>query len=887
MMKRSTALVGLAFLAFAGCGEESKSVPDASGGDEFPIIDRTEPGPGSGTDGPDPSTPLLEGARLGRFRGGAPLITGPEARCREGDFILQNTHLTACISDGVPTDQMHFTAGRIIDLVPTSDPTGDTLDFIGPVLGLLESSTDVLEIVRDGSDGGAAVLRSAGVDIPLKLLIGSLGTSVLTPGVHVVVETEFRLEPDATAIEIVTWAGVESDRVVSISVGDLAFPGDLNLAWSWPHGFGIPGSNESMDAIAFLGRERSYAIVADELVTPLLDTSILSDSIFSWISLSGKLGPAFEAASRRYVTVGDGSTLSLRENLDGRIPDAPRHSVVVEGTFDEGFGGGRWAIMRDDGAPVDVVHVKPSTTSLDLPAGTFQARLVDVPWNGLVTITDFTVPSESTVVFPAPAAVPVTIHCMADGALSPSPACRVDYAGTITGTAFQRASEPLLLPRGFSGTLRMSLGETFAYAEEAIDDLQASRTVEVALPRELDTSGWAAGDLHQHAMRSADSTVPSEARALANLAAGLDFLAPSDHDVVEDYVRVLETMGLGSAIHVFQGVEISPVRGHINAFPIVPGPTHAGGAPALAVREGERSGRQRNTNELLADVRAGGAQVIQVNHARTETSSLFDWVAYDPVSGTATRRFEDMPDAFEAMEVFNTPDALCVLMRDWFSFHRHGRRVVGFGNSDTHSLGSPSGFPRNYVHVGAAAVDDESLVAGILAGRVTVSGGLLVDFGAATLPGDTIGVTQGTTTVAIPVRVRSPAWAKADELVVFVNGIEQSRIDLRADTQLVDLVDYEADVEVTVSGDAFVVIFAYSDTTMSVVTPGKRPFGFTNPVFIDVGDDGFTPPGVQSAEDVPLPADIPFCPAASTLRSVTFDTFEAMQVDPWSTLDHR
>jgi hypothetical protein len=887
MTKRSTVLVGLALFALAGCGDESKSLPDASGGDEFPIIDRTEPGPGAGTDGPDPSTPLLEGARLGRFRGGSPLITGPEARCREGDFILQNVHLTACISDGVPADQMHFTAGRIIDLVPTNDPTGDTLDFIGPVLGLLEASADVLEIVRDGSDGGAAVLRSAGVDVPLKFLIGSLGTSLLTPGVNVVVETEFRLEPDATALEIVTWAGVESDRVVSISVGDLAFPGDLNLAWTWPHGFGIPGSNTSMDAIAFLGRERSYAIVADELVTPLLDTSVLSDSIFSWISLGGRLGPEFEAASRRFVTVGDGSTISLRENLDGRIPDTTRHTVAVEGTFDEGFGGGRWVISRDDSTAVDVVHVTPSTTSLDLPAGTFHAVLIDVPWSGSITATDFTVPSEAPVVFPAPAAIPVTVHCMIDGAPSPAPACRVDYAGTISGTAFQRASEPLLLPRGFSGTLRMSFGEAFACAEEAIDDLQASRSVEVALSRELDTSGWAAGDLHQHAMRSADSTVPSEARALANLAAGLDFLAPSDHDIVEDYVRVLQTMGLGDAIHVFQGVEISPVRGHINAFPLVAGPTHAGGAPALAVREGVRSGRQRNTNELLADVRAGGAQVVQINHARTETSSLFDWVAYDPVSGDATRRFEDMPDAFEAMEVFNTPAALCLLMRDWFSLHRHGRTVVGFGNSDTHNLGSPSGFPRNYVHVGASGVDDVSLVAGILAGRVLVSGGLLVDFGASTLPGDTLGVAQGTTTVAVPVRVRSPAWAKADELIVFVNGVEQSRIDLRADTELVDLLDYEADVEVTVSGDAFVVIFAYSDATMSVVTPGKRPFGFTNPLYIDVGNDGFVAPGVQDEGDVPVPVGIPFCPSASTGRTVPFDTFEAMQIDPWSTLDHR
>jgi hypothetical protein len=891
MMKRSTALLALALFGLWGCGDDDKGhLEDAAvDGDEFPVIERSEPGPGQGTDGPDPATPLTAGARLGRYRGGAPLITGPEARCREGDFILQNAILTACISDGPPADQMHFTAGRIIDLVPTNDPTGDTLDFIGPALGLLEASTDELAILRDGSDGGPAVLRSTGVDLPLKLLVGSLGTSLLTPSIHVRVETEFRLGPEATALEVVTWVNLEGGRAAALLLGDLAFPGDLNRVFTWPHGFDIPGANESMEAAAFVGRERSYGYVSESIDTPPLDPSVLSDSIFGLITLSGQLGSVFEAASRRYITVGDGTTTSLRENLPGLIPDSTRHTVLVEGTFDETFAGGRWAIFHEDGTAIDVVRVDPSTSALELPAGNLHAELIDAPWPG--ASVDFTVPAAETVAFPSPDAVAVTVHCQrqnAEGTFTQAPACRVDYSGSLSGTSFQRASEPLLLPRGFTGTLRMSLGETHAYAEEDIDDLQSAQAIDVDLELELDTSGWAAGDLHQHAMRSADSTVPSEARALANLAAGLDFLAPSDHDIVEDYPRVLEAMGLAGSIHVFQGVEISPVRGHINVFPAKYGPTHAGGAPALAVREGLRSGRQRNTNELLADARGHGAQVVQINHARSETSSLLDWVDYDPVSGEARRRFEDMPEQFEAMEIFNTPRALCTLMRDWFSFHRHGLGIVGFGNSDTHSLGAPSGYPRNYVHVGASEVNDDSLVAGILAGRVLVSGGLIVDFGDTTLPGDVIEVAAGATTASVPVRVRSPAWAKADELIVYVNGVEQERIDLRAETELADLLDYEAEIEVNVSGDAFVVVFAYADDTMSVVTPGRRPFGFTNPVFIDVGGDGWTPPGAQSLDDVPIPVGIPFCPdESSTGRRVPFDTFEAMQVDPWTTLDHR
>lgn len=890
-MKRTLALSAIALLALAACGDDAKDNPpqeDASvvEGDEFLPIERSEAGPGAGTDGVDPSTPFSSGARVGRFRGGEPIITGPEARCRPGDFILQNPHITACITDGAPADQMQFTAGRIVDLVPTDDPTGDTLDFIGPGLGLLEASTDELAILRDGSDGGPAILRATGVDLPLKLLVGSLGSIQLTPPILVRVETEFRLAPDAEYLEIVTWVNLEGQRAPNLLLGDLAFPGDLNVIYTWPKGVGSPGANAEMDAVAFVGQTRSYGLVGGALTTPPLDPSLLSDSIFAVVSLRGKLGSEYEAASRRYVTVGDGTTASLRKRFGALFPTEERVTVAVESTFPTGFTGGRWAISRADGTAVDIVRVDPETTALDLPPGELHAELIDAP-QGVSLAFDFTVPSGSPVVFPAPDVVPVTARCFLDGAAEPAPACRVEVIGTPSFIAFQRATEPLLLPRGFSGTLRLSHAETYTYEEHPVADLQSSATVDGALSRLVDTSGWAAGDMHQHAMRSADSTVPSEARVLANLAAGLDFFAPTDHDIVEDYPRVLEEMGLAEAIHLFQGAEISPVRGHINIFPVSYTHGHASGAPALAVREGLRSTRQRNTNELLAEARDQGAQITQINHARSETSSLFDWVKLDPVTGQAQRNHADMPEQFESMEIFNAPKAVCALLRDWFSFHRRGIHITGVGNSDTHALGAPSGWPRNYVHLQGEPLTDDTLVKGLREGRVTVSGGLIVDFGDELLPGDVVDLPADAGSFELPIRIRSTEWTKADELIVFVNGHEVERIDLRELTEPGDTLDFDEIVTIPVERDAFVVVFAYSDTTMNVVTPGKRAFGFVNPVFLDVGGDGWTAPGVSSLADVPLPVGIPFCPAeASSGRSLPFDPVEALALDPWSMLDH-
>src|SRR5690606_20206934 len=113
-----------------------------------------------------------------------------------------------------------------------------------------------------------------------------------------------------------------------------------------------------------------------------------------FVSLTGKLGSEFEAATRRFVTVGDGTTTSLRAHLRGRIPDEPRVSVPVEGTFHEAFASGRWVISHADGRAIDVVRVDPSTTSLDLPAGSLRAELVDAPWDVAIAF-DFTVPSEA------------------------------------------------------------------------------------------------------------------------------------------------------------------------------------------------------------------------------------------------------------------------------------------------------------------------------------------------------------------------------------------------------------------------------------------------------------------------------------------------------------
>jgi hypothetical protein len=129
--------------------------------------------------------------------------------------------------------------------------------------------------------------------------------------------------------------------------------------------------------------------------------------------------------------------------------------------------------------------------------------------------------------------------------------------------------------------------------------------------------------------------------------------------------------------------------------------------------------------------------------------------------------------------------------------------------------------------------------------------------------------------VDVVVRVRSPAWAKVDHLIVYANSRVVADQAIPADrgtdyeTQIhVDLAnDAWVVAEVTGSGNLFPVVSAIEfpplDATVIIkalavgldlsslpltsdLAPSHvhivTPYAITNPIWIDVGGDGWTPP---------------------------------------------
>ena len=121
------------------------------------------------TDGPadlagpsDLTQPVPAGqARAGLVDDAAEALTGPDAQCRPGCFRLDNDLISVCIQGESTFSQLTFAGGNIIDAYPRGHGR-DRLREIGIAPGLGEVSVDEIGIVRDGSDGGPAIIRTRG-----------------------------------------------------------------------------------------------------------------------------------------------------------------------------------------------------------------------------------------------------------------------------------------------------------------------------------------------------------------------------------------------------------------------------------------------------------------------------------------------------------------------------------------------------------------------------------------------------------------------------------------------------------------------------------------------------------------------------------------------------
>ncbi|HEX6884144.1 MAG TPA: hypothetical protein VF530_12260, partial [Planctomycetota bacterium] len=162
--------------------------------------------------------------------------------------------------------------------------------------------------------------------------------------------------------------------------------------------------------------------------------------------------------------------------------------------------------------------------------------------------------------------------------------------------------------------LEVPAGECEVWASRGMEWSVASRrvtvvhgeTIEVdlALEREVDTTGWVAADTHIHTFTHSGHGDASVEERLVTLAGeGVELAIATDHNHQTDYRPLQRELALTPHFTSVVGNEVTSENGHMNAFPLDPNqpvPPH----------------EETDWRKLVAGIRARGARVVILNHPR-------------------------------------------------------------------------------------------------------------------------------------------------------------------------------------------------------------------------------------------------------------------------------
>jgi hypothetical protein len=238
-------------------------------------------------------------------------------------------------------------------------------------------------------------------------------------------------------------------------------------------------------------------------------------------------------------------------------------------------------------------------------------------------------------------------------------------------------------------------------------------------------------------------------------------------------------------------------------------------------------------------------------------------------------------------------------IESWFTLLDRGLRPTGMGSSDSHDLFGEAGYARTYVYLGPGkdvpgGYRADDVVDAIRAHHTIATNGPFVELTIGdAMTGDEI---RGGPLVDVRVRIRAPSWTPVDHLTVWSNsvavldlaippdqatGFDQTfAVALAADAWIVAEVTGTQNMFPVVTSkefdpiDATVVLKALGAgldlsglTPSGALKPDKtvpvHAFAMTNPIWVDVDGDGWTPPRpALSRTSVPTAAAAPDLRAA-------------------------
>ena len=602
-------------------------------------------------------------------------VPGPASQGLPGDFFLRNDRIRAVIQAPGRAMGPCPWGGNLLDLDFADSPAGDQLGEVSPLFGLGRTANFTkVEVTRDGSDGGPAVITAVGPDAidDFINIIGIAGFTVaaispsLSPQIALGLEVTatYTLKPGDEHVHVDYGLRNVDDQAKKILFGTLTDTGaDIELFHPGV-GYGefaitdfVTGAVPTVEYVALQAQGVSYGIIPVERdpqarAAPLPVAGVAVEA-YEQRSFSDALTPAGEnlaLGGRAQVT--RSIDVVLARGGAGAIESAVRALTgtptgTVAGTVTGGGAGARIAVSRSSGDPATALVTtfvadaqgafsgalppgdyvleaegdgfrRAPTVPLHVGAGAQAQAQLALPDQALLSyrVTDekgAPVPAKLFVLGTPPNAPDRRFR---DTIKDPLPYGVVGYLASLRGDSSRGDAHdhPLALAPGHYRVV-ISRGPEWSRFEEELDLPSSGVTVQATLQRVVDTGGYLACDFHQHTFISPDSPVSPEERVVANLADGTEYLSSSEHDVHFDFRPVIEALSAQSLMGSGVGVESTPFDyGHFIAYPLrIDASSPNGGA----LDWGNAGAGDLAPAQIFDGLRALGAEVVQVNHPRT------------------------------------------------------------------------------------------------------------------------------------------------------------------------------------------------------------------------------------------------------------------------------
>ncbi len=462
--------------------------------------------------------------------------------------------------------------------------------------------------------------------------------------------------------------------------------------------------------------------------------------------------------------------------------------------------------------------------------------------------------------------------------------------------------DQILAPGRYRVTVSRGPEYDFARLDVALDAGQATSAV-IRLARLMDTTGWISAEFGSRTTLSRGFSLADVKGRVLNLAAEhVEFAPASERDQVFTYEDTIRELGLEPFLKSCPGIGLTErVRKTVtsqNAFPVryVPGAQDGGavqrpqhiyqvfwlnGWYAPLTKHGdtgyasdwetliqvtppdihENDGKWHGMWALFQDsglpysLRNGIEQVhrnsrlveLALYHAMevqplTNFLGLADFDPADP-DGAADiaawqRTMDDWARTKEWPEL-KRPNL------DWLRMLNMGYRITGVVNNNGTQNYSSSGVFRNYIKLGAddpAGIEPLAVVGAVKKGRVVMSTGPFLEVtvaagGKTAGPGDDLAAPDGK--AVLHVRAQAPQGAILDAVRVLFNGRPVPALTrTRASHPALfkdGILQFDGDIPLAATVDTRVMVLVSGQSSNAV------PLALSNPVYLDVDQDGFRP----------------------------------------------